>query len=142
MTRVIGWEEKLFNFVDDTLGKPFEWGVRDCTVYALETQDIIYKTEFAVQARGKFNDKKSALAFQGKRGDLEAGLRGEGYVDIKKNFWQPGDVILVESGGFITGHVCLGDKGVSVIEGQGVILFKMVDLPGEYITLRAPLGVE
>jgi hypothetical protein len=141
MTRVKGWEEKLFKFVDDTLGEPFEWGVRDCNIYALECQDIIYETEFANQARKKFNDKKSALAFQRKRGNLKEGLKGEGYVDIKKNFWQTGDVILVESDGFLAGHVCMGNKAVGVVEGHGVILFPIQDLPDIYITLRAPLGV-
>ena len=49
--------------------------------------------------------------------------------------------ILVESDGFLAGHVCMGNKAVGVVEGHGVILFPIQDLPDIYITLRAPLGV-
>jgi len=137
--RVENWESKLNNFVQSSLGKPFKWGKNDCNVYGLECQDIILGTQYAKRIKGKFKGEKSAKNLQGKIGNLEQGLKAEGFQVVGKNFEQVGDIILIEIDGFMGGHICLGEMLVSVTFDRGVVLSLMRDLPEKYLTLRAPL---
>jgi len=92
------WRNQLIRFVYSMLGRPFEWGRCDCTIFALQCLDVITGGDHASQAEGRWHDRKSAYRFS-----IECGFTVENYLirecgarDVSNDRLSLGDFILID----------------------------------------------
>lgn len=113
----VGWEQRLFDFVEKSKGMPFVRGQNCCAVWVLSALDEMCGTTFAGEIQGTFDTEDGAREVMKARGwaNLAEGLRAvTGAKQVNRaTFAQLGDVIFVpfyEGMNFEGGtlFVCLG----------------------------------
>lgn len=128
------WEFELVQFINSELGKPFEWGRRDCVAFALDCLKVMvgdfdhpsltYTTE---QEALRFAESHSLYDF----------LKGfNGVEDVREKYEQRGDLVFGHNGRFECCHVVLGSKVASLDFDAGVCL-----IPLRLLTARKTLRI-
>ncbi len=76
--RIEGWEEKLFNLIDEARTKPYVIGEHDCALFAIDVQLAITGEDFGTKVRGKYKTEKGSLRLMARlgRADPRLLLRG------------------------------------------------------------------
>ena len=117
-------ELALHAYVQEQIGKPFEYGVHDCVTFAAEVLDILTDGDMAtiIRNRRKSNNELSTyIAEYGSIGDHIESVGGK-LVDVA--YVQTGDFILIEhKPDVISACICLGAKSAVNIDKRGVMLF-------------------
>lgn len=97
--RLENWPRLLAAFLADE--KPFEWGARDCSLFAADAVLCIAGSDPAKSLRGKYKTEKGAARILKRRGGLEkvaAKLAADNRMEeIPPLMAQRGDVVLIDS---------------------------------------------
>lgn len=97
--RLENWPSLLADFLADE--KPFEWGARDCSLFAADAVFRITGSDPAKSLRGKYKTEKGAARILKRRGGLEkvaAKLAADsGMEEIPPLMAQRGDVVLINT---------------------------------------------
>ena len=121
--RTQNWDTRLLAWADARLAEAFVWGQTDCVILALEAHDLITGTAMADEYRARWDSNTSAYRFMREHDiDIERGLVAAGCEDVAPGYLQRGDFILVEEGGWICAHVCIGHLALSSRPADGVVL--------------------
>lgn len=130
------WEKNLIAFVNANLGSAFVWGKNDCTSF---TRDCIRAM------CGHFDGPKitykthaGALRFIKRTGfDPEKWLLENTICEyVKPNYYQVGDIAIIDRDGFKCCHIILGSNTACVWPDNGVALGKTKELPPDTIVIR------
>lgn len=87
------------------------WGVDDCTLWAVEPVRRVLGYDPAAKGRGHYKTRKGAARVLGKAGlagAMRSAARRHGWSRIDPKDARPGDLGLVQIGGFYTMTVCRG----------------------------------
>lgn len=112
------WERRLSALIESGARIPFQWGVRDCTLFAADCVWALTQRDPAAQWRGACSDELGARKIIAKAGGLErlveTGLRSIGVpiVRVAPAFGQRGDPCLFDGP--------LGDT-LGIIEGAMLV---------------------
>lgn len=105
----------LIRWSEQQIGKPFEWGQTDCTTLTLEGIKIYYGKEIPITLQWRsFKDALRAYKEYGNPADI---LEVHGFVEIRKNYEQTGDIFLWQGKGYwllgmvVNGSVLIADEG-------------------------------
>jgi len=89
-------EIALQAYVQEQLGKPFEFGVNDCPLFVAGAIDAMKGTELRDKYTGLWHDQKSAWKYAKKNGDITEQLKTLGYKTVELSHIQTGDIIVME----------------------------------------------
>jgi hypothetical protein len=119
--RRFDWRERFGALVASWVGLPFEWGVRDCGLLAVEVHDALTGDHLAERYRGKYKNALGARRFQIRNHlDAESVLREAGWRDIDPIEADAGDVVIVQTSGFACVHAVLGARVLRLWPGDPV----------------------
>jgi len=134
------WDVKLIDWAATHTGQPFIWGERDCGSLCFEAFDVLTEGHLAQEYRGKYDGEFSCIRFC-KKNDVTicSILELAGCVPVARNFQQRGDFLLVDTGDWIRGHVCLGEKSISAHPDHGTQLLDTTEIVAhpQCVILRA-----
>jgi len=119
-------EQKFTAYLQDQMGKPFEWGVNDCNTFVLNLLDHMLDTDLAKQVVGQYHDERSAYRFAKKIGFLKDYIK-DYVVPVERNHAQTGDIILYTDKAWDAGHICIGNKTIAPDRELGVTHLEMPD---------------
>jgi hypothetical protein len=114
------WREDLAAWAHRRLGAPFAWGQTDCLLLVLEAIDVQTSGRHAEAYRGRYHSLLGAMRFQLERGTLADGMLAHGWHEVAPHDAGYGDVVLVDEGAFVCGHVCFGERCLSASPEHGV----------------------
>ena len=134
-------EIALHDYVQSQIGKPFEYGVHDCPLFAAGALDVVAGTNFKEEMTGLWHDKKSAWKYVRKNGSIKDFLVKVGCKLIDCSYMQTGDLVLMEQR---LAHekkwhsigVCLGIKTAIITEKDGVTLVPFNEIPNMTKVMR------
>jgi len=134
-------EIALHEYVQQQIGKPFEFGVNDCPLFVAGAIDAMYKTELRDEFVGKWKSQKTAWKYAKKNGDISEQLKKRGCVNVELSHIQTGDIIVMEQR---LAHekywrsvaVCLGSTVAIVRDDVGVDVIKLSGVPNMTEVLR------
>ena len=112
------WDSKLYEFINDSRDKPFNWGKWDCCIFGI---DAIKAMTGDLPLKSHWKNKNEAMEFIATEGSLNKimtkYLREWGLDIIDKMFITAGDIALVkdENGEELVG-VCTGNMIACVCE--------------------------
>lgn len=132
-------ERHFFKWVQAQRGKPYEWGECDCNTLVLDYLDFRSGDCLSSLIRGKYSDEDSAAVFCEEFGrTLEDLIKAAGCKQVKRNFQQVGDILLVKSPSkpWHQAHICLGSTCLSVEPGGTVRFYRMRDFPKRFKVWR------
>lgn len=99
MSRLDNWPSLLAAFLADE--KPFEWGKRDCSLWAADAVLCITGIDPAIDFRNRYKTAKGAARVLKKYGGLEGAVEmitmDHGMMEIPVALAQRGDVVLIDS---------------------------------------------
>ena len=126
------WEMRLIRFVNDELGKPFDWGKRDCSTLAVSClREMVGDLDTPWPPFDYTNEREAVRFAKGKLSFHDFLIERFDARPVKPNFEQRGDFIFGHNGLFDCCHVVLGQKAVSVDPEQGVCQMRVKDLNSE-----------
>lgn len=120
MTRLKNWPSRFDALVGSVRGKPFEWGVHDCCMWASNAVLAITGSDPAAAWRGAYSTERQALSLIVRLGGLEQiGAKGGAEIplalatvgDVGLVTWPDGTRALGVCGGSF--WICAGDVGVA-----------------------------
>jgi hypothetical protein len=127
--RVEGWEQIAIDYIQQSLNTKFEWGQKDCVLFACDLAKAITGKDPAEKIRGKYNSKKTALSLIKKEPVAPEIVMNDYFEIIHIGFAQRADIVFRrnEDGGFNFGLVWDG-KAVFMAENQGIVFEKLEGL--------------
>lgn len=115
------WEISLDNYLDEQFEKPFEYGVRDCCLFAANWIELLTGVDVAAEYRGKYTTELGAARLIKK---VTGGSSPEDCMDKASADYD-----------FITSHpsIWYAQRGDIVsLEREGNISLGVVDLDGQH----------
>jgi len=101
------WMIRLFDVIESTHNKPFEWGVNDCCLFAANCVEAITDVDYAAKYRGKYSSEKGAYKLL-KKSDIRKKLN-EWFGEPKHPLTaKRGDVVMYSDDGGEYLGICLG----------------------------------
>lgn len=119
-------EIALHQYIQDQMGKPFEFGVNDCALFSAKAIDVIAGTSFYEDLKGKWSSKKEALIYE-KEHEIAEYLKGH-FSQVENDHAQTGDIVLIDSEGRPSTAICLGLKIAFLME-DGIHIQSINTLP-------------
>ena len=124
MTRLVGWQEPFYAFIEEAHRREFSYGVFDCCLFAADAVRVITGVDYAAELRG-YTSKFEAYRIVAEYGSLEAmitALLGREPVHVSRAM--VGDVLLgpgplVEGESGETCGVCTSTKWLAP-QGKGL----------------------
>lgn len=89
------WPARLNAFLADE--QPFEWGRRDCTLFAADAVLCITGIDPAKPWRGRYKTAIGAARIQKAHGGLAELVAQAGLEEVRPTMAQRGDVVLIQS---------------------------------------------
>ena len=89
-------EIALQEYVQEQLGKPFEFGYNDCPLFVAGAIDAMKGTELRDKYTGLWHSQASAWKYAKKNGDLSEQLKKLGFETVELSHIQTCDVIVME----------------------------------------------
>jgi len=134
-------EIALHKYVEEQIGKPFEFGINDCPLFVAGAIDTIKGTSLREKYTGLWKDQKSAWKYARKNGDISEQLKEIGYNRVELSHIQTGDIIVMEQRlahekKWRSVAVCLGKKVAIVRDDIGVELIDIFKVPNITEVLR------
>lgn len=90
--RLPDWQLRLAALVEDRLHAPFEWGLRDCCLWAADCVQAVTGVDPAQDIRGQYASRESASAVFRRLRGLERACAGRLGAWVLPALAQPGDV--------------------------------------------------
>ena len=134
-------EIALQEYVQEQLGKPFEFGINDCPLFVAGAIDTIRGTSLRDKYTGLWHDQKSAWKYAKKNGDISEQLKSLGYKAVELSHIQTGDIIVMEQRlahekKWRSVAIYTGKTVAIVTEDKGVELVSIFDVPNMTEVLR------
>ena len=134
-------EIALQEYVQEQLGKPFEFGYNDCPLFVAGAIDAMKGTELRDKYTGLWHSQASAWKYAKKNGDLSEQLKKLGFETIELSHIQTGDVIVMEQRlahekKWRSVAVCVGSKVAIVRDDIGVEIVDIFKVPNITEVLR------
>ena len=134
-------EVAIHKYTQSLMGKPFEYGVNDCPLFAAGVLDILANTAIRDSLIGAWSDQRGAWKYQKQHGGFYDHLVGNGCVEVEFHSATTGDFFVMEQK---LAHekkwhsiaVCLGLNTALVTTEAGVTLIKTHDVPNIGKVLR------
>jgi hypothetical protein len=98
MMRLHDWQTRFAALVAERWAQPFEWGTRDCCLWAADAVQAITGQDLAADLRGTYADLRGGLRTIAAVGGLPALCTSRLGPQILPAQAQPGDVGLVDEG--------------------------------------------
>lgn len=126
--RVDNWPSLLSEFIERSLHAPFEWGKRDCCLFAADAVRAMTGEDYAAEFRGRYRTARGARQVLAAFGGV-AGIMGRcGLEEINPLMAQRGDVVLVNTDagdalgviGMDGRVVCQGPDGLTFVKPDGL----------------------
>ena len=116
-------EIALHAYVQEQIGKPFEYGVNDCGLFAAGALDLLTGGNLSSRLKGQWSSEKEADQYPRNYGSVSEHLENEGCEQVKKEFIQTGDFPVIEHKPYhFSAGVCLGAKTAISTSDKGVVL--------------------
>ena len=116
-------ELALHAYVQEQIGKPFEYGVNDCGLFAAGALDLLTGGNLSSRLKGQWSSEKEADQYPRNYGSVSEHLENEGCEQVKKEFIQTGDFPVIEHKPYhFSAGVCLGAKTAISTSDKGVVL--------------------
>lgn len=127
--RIEGWEQIAIDYIQQSMTAKFEWGQKDCVLFACDLAKAITGKDPAEKIRGKYSSKKTALSLIKKEPIAPEIVMNDYFERIHIGFAQRADIVFRrnEDGGFNFGLVWDG-KAVFMAENQGIVFEKLEGL--------------
>ena len=134
-------EIALHDYVQEQIGKPFEFGYNDCPLFVAGAIDAMKGTELRDKYTGLWHSQASAWKYAKKNGDLSEQLKKLGFETIELSHIQTGDVIVMEQRlahekKWRSVAVCVGSKVAIVRDDIGVEIVNIFKVPNITEVLR------
>ena len=134
-------EIALHDYIQDQLGKPFEFGYNDCPLFVAGAIDAMKGTELRDKYTGLWHSQASAWKYAKKNGDLSEQLKKLGFKTVELSHIQTGDVIVMEQRlahekKWRSVAVCIGSKVAIVRDDIGVEIVNIFKVPNITEVLR------
>jgi len=134
-------EIALHDYVQEQLGKPFEFGYNDCPLFVAGAIDAMKGTELRDKYTGLWHSQASAWKYAKKNGDLSEQLKKLGFETVELSHIQTGDVIVMEQRlahekKWRSVAVCVGSKVAIVRDDIGVEIVNIFKVPNITEVLR------
>jgi hypothetical protein len=134
-------EIALQEYVQEQLGKPFEFGYNDCPLFVAGAIDAMKGTELRDKYTGLWHSQASAWKYAKKNGDLSEQLKKLGFETVELSHIQTGDVIVMEQRlahekKWRSVAVCIGSKVAIVRDDIGVEIVNIFKVPNITEVLR------
>lgn len=124
-TRFSDWEVRLHAFAGSVVGEPFVLGKTNCSILAARAIDAMYGTDFGTEFADVAATDEAELAEASKH-RTKAEFEAHGFSKVRKNFEQPGDVMIGWEEPFERCAVYLGGGRVlSCTRERGVCVFPL-----------------
>jgi len=116
-------------FAEKELHTPFAWGKNDCNTLVLKYIDEVLGKDVLNKIYGKYTTKIGAVKFNKKQKyTFSEGIIEElGAVKLPPKLARTGDILIVHSGVYEMGHICLGSQCLSVLEDGSTATAKISD---------------
>lgn len=128
MTRIDGWQDAFFAYLEIARVTKFEWGTQDCCLFAADVVDTITGSTFRAQLAACYTDEISALAYIASFGSLEDAVSSWLGAPQAPNFAGPGDIVIATLDNGPTIGVCLGVKCAFTSIVEGPLLYTQRDV--------------
>ena len=116
-------ELALHAYAQEQIGKPFEYGVNDCGLFAAGALDLLTGGNLATKLKGQWSSEKEAYQYAIDYGSIGQHWQDEGCEQVKKEFIQTGDFPVIEHKPYhFSAGVCLGAKTAISTSDKGVVL--------------------
>jgi len=134
-------EIALHDYVQEQIGKPFEFGYNDCPLFVAGAIDAMKGTELRDKYTGLWHSQASAWKYAKKNGDLSEQLKKLGFETVELSHIQTGDVIVMEQRlahekKWRSVAVCVGSKVAIVRDDIGVEIVDIFKVPNITEVLR------
>lgn len=127
--RAPGWRAELEAWAVRTVRQPFAWGQNDCAMLAVEAVGLQQGVDVAAAYRGQWASDLGAQRYQLRHGiTLANALERAGCRRIEAAVAQEGDILTVEAGPYVCGHVLFGARCLSSRPDTGVVWVKSADV--------------
>lgn len=123
----------LIRWAERQIGKQFEWGKMDCTTLTLEAIRVYYGREIPIEI--KWKSLKDAIRIYQKNGNPPDILKANGFVEIKKNYEQTGDIFVWRGNGYYLLGVIINGDVLVASEGEKVGMRPIHTFQNEYQVL-------
>lgn len=133
-------KKKLISFIQQELGKPFQWGFTDCNTFVLRGIDSVLETTYSWDVVGKYWDQKGAVFFQWNRWGTEHAAEkflkdiGARIVSNRKKI-QTGDIILVDCRRWQAVYLYIEPNVISADRIHGVVSLPLSILDNYHIKI-------
>jgi hypothetical protein len=134
-------EIALHDYIQEQIGKPFEFGVNDCPLFVAGAIDSMRGTSLRDKYTGLWHNQKTAWKYARKNGDISEQLKQLGYKTVELSHIQTGDIIVMEQRlahekKWRSVAVYTGKTVAVVSEDKGVQLISIFDVPNMTEVLR------
>ena len=120
---------ETINYVESEKGNSFQWGSNDCNIFILKYLDTVWGRDLLKEAYKKYNDKESAVEFQGEyTHTISKAIIKTGATRIPPSFARMGDILVIDFGIYELCHLCLGNSFASVPEDGKTEITRLDDL--------------
>lgn len=123
--RVEGWEKRLTDYLEAEAFEAFEWGIRDCVLFAADICLLQTGIDPAEAARGRYSTKEEALQLLQEAGVTQVGIIDAHFKRIPKSFAQRGDVVYRRSENSAAFGVIYNGKAIYRNNGIGFVIEKI-----------------
>jgi hypothetical protein len=124
MMKIKDHHRALTDYINATLGLPFEWGVRDCVTYAIGALESMIGME-GEKPEFTYRTREDAMEFA-KSWRLKDGMIAQlNAYEVPHHFHQPGDIAIVERDGLECAHVVFDRRAYAPLLGDRVRPFNM-----------------
>jgi hypothetical protein len=97
--RLPDWAARLEALVADRLAQPFEWGQRDCALWAADVVKACTGVDVAADVRGRYADRAGAVRAYKRIGGLTRACDARLGAAIDPALAQVGDIALADEAG-------------------------------------------
>lgn len=104
------WDTLLAEFIESRRQTPFQWGIHDCTLFAVDAALAMTGFDLAAEYRGTYDSEIGAVRIIAKAGGTLRALVNHHGQEIPARMAQRGDWVLIEQDGYEALAVCVGVK--------------------------------
>src|SRR5574343_137746 len=124
--KIIDKHNILVRWIDGLLGEKYQWGKIDCVSLAISGIQQIYPDSFA--DLNKWDTKESALREYAKYESLIEYLQKNGWWEVKRNYIQSGDLIILNTIPMQTASIAIDSRCPLIDPHIGVYMKSVFDL--------------
>lgn len=115
--RPVGWEDRLAEYIHNTLDKPFRWGRNDCVLYARRGMLYVFNTDILTNVTLWKNKKEGMEVIKSLGGNLSKiaarHLPDQGFRRKNIRFASRGDLVITDGPNGPMFAICVGDRIVA-----------------------------